>query len=414
MQSADDLLSGTPGNALRDPLIPSPEWTAFRFIGNSNEASPLGESSPKLPMLTNDLFNRSNSIAIPFPDVMNTAYQKEGSQNSSMSKDELVEKSKVQGEQISNVQGSSTPLRSITFPATIIPSWSPCSISLLRHESRIGIASSPLGKGSGDSKSSSNSTLGSETSAFHRIKSSQYYRASSVEPPLSNVEGKKPLSQESKSQQKTFLSNFHSNPGDSDFNYESILNNDIGIEHSAKSFSNNPTNACHQCHKDKARCDFGRPCSRCIRKGCGNECKERVGLSRRYTRPPVFRACAACAKSKARCDHRKPCNRCLQRGIECMPNPKDLGEVSYGTRPQNTSESRRKRQRLLGISSSTDKEFTNYGSITKSNGFCYNQSNPNADSTRMPVPVSVAVASCLDENSRHSAVSSNVVDRSSF
>ena len=72
--------------------------------------------------------------------------------------------------------------------------------------------------------------------------------------------------------------------------------------------------ACLACFTSKIRCDFKRPCGRCVKRGVGHECQTR---KYRRRKKPVQVACFACVKSKAACDDERPCTRCKRAGRPC-------------------------------------------------------------------------------------------------
>lgn len=76
------------------------------------------------------------------------------------------------------------------------------------------------------------------------------------------------------------------------------------------------SNACKPCHEMKLKCDFKRPCFRCIRRGRPEECVERQSFSRR--KGVVRLACSECAKAKRKCEDKRPCTRCVRLGKESL------------------------------------------------------------------------------------------------
>jgi hypothetical protein len=89
-------------------------------------------------------------------------------------------------------------------------------------------------------------------------------------------------------------------------------------------------NACEQCFKSKAACDFVKPCSRCVARGLSAECCERKSVVRHFGKPPASKSCVQCRKSRTRCENRRPCHNCVRRKIECV----DFSEDSQSVRSQ--------------------------------------------------------------------------------
>ncbi|EKX36820.1 hypothetical protein GUITHDRAFT_116986 [Guillardia theta CCMP2712] len=86
--------------------------------------------------------------------------------------------------------------------------------------------------------------------------------------------------------------------------------------------------ACLRCKLNKVKCDDSRPCTRCLRQGCGQAClaysvqRPPQGLSMtgarssasglQETAGPAMkrRSCEGCRQKKVRCSMERPCSRC--------------------------------------------------------------------------------------------------------
>lgn len=84
------------------------------------------------------------------------------------------------------------------------------------------------------------------------------------------------------------------------------------IIHSMRSHSS--PSACLPCFQAKTRCDFQRPCARCMKRSRPEECIDR---ELRKRKKPVSVACYRCIKAKSACDTRRPCSRCVKWGSVC-------------------------------------------------------------------------------------------------
>ncbi|KAF9530474.1 hypothetical protein CPB83DRAFT_882275 [Crepidotus variabilis] len=69
------------------------------------------------------------------------------------------------------------------------------------------------------------------------------------------------------------------------------------------------TKACASCRRDKIRCDGGRPCGACAKKG--------------YAAAQCTDGCEPCRRARVRCEdgNSKPCRRCLDMKIDCVDGP---------------------------------------------------------------------------------------------
>ncbi|KIJ34808.1 hypothetical protein M422DRAFT_70073 [Sphaerobolus stellatus SS14] len=81
--------------------------------------------------------------------------------------------------------------------------------------------------------------------------------------------------------------------------------------------------ACLECRRDKSRCDAGRPCSGCIKKGREDFCLD---------------GCYPCRVARSSCDERRPCHSCFEAGKQC----------SDDRPPEDTPRRKKRRRRLNG------------------------------------------------------------------
>lgn len=67
----------------------------------------------------------------------------------------------------------------------------------------------------------------------------------------------------------------------------------------------------------KVRCDYERPCFRCISRCTPDQCVDRLhapAAATRKRRPNAVKACAACHDAKVACANERPCPRCVRLG----------------------------------------------------------------------------------------------------
>jgi hypothetical protein len=92
-----------------------------------------------------------------------------------------------------------------------------------------------------------------------------------------------------------------------------------------KTITKRQSGACVECHRNKTRCDFQRPCQRCTKKGFASSCCDRAPEQKKPHRKLVSRACVCCIKAKTACDREKPCKRCKKMDLECIERPASAG-----------------------------------------------------------------------------------------
>ncbi|EKX44640.1 hypothetical protein GUITHDRAFT_109415 [Guillardia theta CCMP2712] len=106
--------------------------------------------------------------------------------------------------------------------------------------------------------------------------------------------------------------------------------------------------ACDRCRKSKLKCDWSKPCARCVEDGVPELCQLTARKSRKVSdRLCTSTACEPCRIAKARCDANRPCSRCCKLGKQpqCVdhlvavadrPLPFRNGKLIFGDELDNT------------------------------------------------------------------------------
>jgi hypothetical protein len=111
----------------------------------------------------------------------------------------------------------------------------------------------------------------------------------------------------------------------------------VKVEDSDKHFTGRPRTACDYCRRLKAKCDGGKPCSLCAKRGRSDACigleyltvigRNEIVKSTLHKRKRQF-ACTYCKKQRIKCNGKRPCDRCIRRDKEDLCSEEAIGQSS--------------------------------------------------------------------------------------